>query len=141
MTVLIIIASVIATLALIYLLFSYFISGTLIHLNRQPVLKNPRDYGLDFKNIEFKTDDGVTIKGWLIPGSLNKLIVMAHVGGLTKYGSTVSYRNISKLYNKEIEFIRTARHLHEEGYGVLMFDFATTVKAAQIPITAWRVSD
>jgi uncharacterized protein len=122
-TVLIVIVAVIAALALIYFVLCYFISGTLIHLNRQPVPKNPHDYGLDHENIEFKTDDGVTIRGWLIPGALNKIIVMTHVGGLTKYGSTVTYRNISKLYNKEIEFIRTAIHLHKEGYGVLMFDF------------------
>ena len=48
---------------------------------------------------------------------------MTHVGGLTKYGSTVSYKNITKLYNKEIEFLKTAEHLHKAGYWALMFDF------------------
>ena len=48
---------------------------------------------------------------------------MTHVAGLTKYGSTVSYKNPTKLYNKEIEFIKTAQHLHNAGYSVLMFDF------------------
>jgi len=48
---------------------------------------------------------------------------MTHVGGLTKYGSTVSYKNLTKLYNKEIEFLKTAEHLHKAGYWVLMFDF------------------
>ncbi|MFC2050852.1 alpha/beta hydrolase family protein [Chloroflexota bacterium] len=78
---------------------------------------------MEFENIEFKTSDGVNIKGWLIPGSLNKLVIITHVGGLTKYGSTVQYKNLTKLYNKEIEFLRTAEHLHKEGYWVLMFDF------------------
>jgi uncharacterized protein len=118
-----IIAIVIIVLTLIYLLLGYFIAGTIIHLNRQPVPKNPGDYGLAYENIEFKASDGVNIKGWLIPGSLKKLIVLTHVGGLTKYGSTVSYKNLTKLYNKEIEFIKTAEHLHKEGYWVLMFDF------------------
>ena len=119
----IIVIIVLVVIALIYLFISYFISSTIIHLNRQPVPKNPRDYGMDFENIEYKTSDGVTIKGWLIPGSLNKLVIITHVGGLTKYGSTVQYKNITKLYNKEIEFLRTAEHLHKEGYWVLMFDF------------------
>jgi dienelactone hydrolase len=30
---------------------------------------------------------------------------------------------LTKLYNKEIEFLKTAQHLHKEGYWVLMFDF------------------
>jgi hypothetical protein len=85
-------------LAIIYFVLCYYLSGTILFLNRQPVLKNPKDYELDFEDVEFKTSDGVRIKGWLIPGSLSKLIVMTHVGGLTKYGSTTTYRSLSKLY-------------------------------------------
>ena len=117
------IIAIIITVVLIYLYICYFIAGSIIHLNRQPVPKNPDDYGMPFENIEFKAIDDVTIRGWLIPGSLNKLVIMTHVGGLTKYGSTVSYKNLTKLYNKEVEFLKTAQHLHTEGYWVLMFDF------------------
>jgi len=117
------IAIAVAAIVLIYLFVCYFIAGTVIRLNRQPVPRNPKNYGMDFENIEFKTSDGVNIKGWLIPGSLKKLVIMTHVGGLTKYGSTVKYKSLTKLYNKEIEFLLTARHLHEKGYWVLMFDF------------------
>lgn len=114
---------VLAGITLIYILFSYFLSGTILFLNRQPIPKTPKDYGMDFENIEFKASDGLALKGWLIPGSSKKLVIMAHVGGLTKYGSTVKYRSISKLYNKEIEFLKTAHHLYKEGYWILMFDF------------------
>jgi len=123
MTLLITLLIIILVVAFIYLFTCYLIAGTIIHLNRQPVPKNPKRYGMDFENIEYKTSDGVTIKGWLIPGSLNKLVIITHVGGLTKYGSTVQYKNLTKLYNKEIEFLRTAEHLHKEGYWVLLFDF------------------
>lgn len=102
---------------------AYFLAGTIIHLNRQPVPKNPKDYGMDYEKIEFKAPDGVKLRGWLIPGSQEKLIIMTHVGGLTKYGSTVPYKNITKLYNKEVQFLNTAKHLHNAGYWVLMFDF------------------
>jgi uncharacterized protein len=121
--VVLIVAIVLLALALIYLLVSYYIAGTIILLNRQPVPKTPGDYGLDFESIDFKSMDGIALKGWLIKGTQNKLIVMTHVGGLTRYGSTVSYRNLTKLYNKEIQFIRTAQHLQKAGYWVLMFDF------------------
>ncbi len=106
-----------------YLAICYFLSRTVIHLDRQPVPKTPKEYGMDYQNIEFKATDGVDIKGWLIPAKSNKLIIITHVGGLTKYGSTKDYSSFSKLYNEEIEFLKIARHLHSEGYGVLMFDF------------------
>jgi dienelactone hydrolase len=117
------IVSGILFLIIIYFLFCYLLSSTVLYLNRQPVPKNPKDYNLNFEDVEFESTDGVNIRGWIIPGSLPKLIVITHVGGLTKYGSTTQYRSLSKLYNKEIEFIETAKHLHNEGYWVLMFDF------------------
>ncbi len=109
--------------AILYIAVCFVLSGSFIHLNRQPVPKNPKDYGMDFEDIAFKAVDGVTLRGWLIPGSSKKLVIMTHVGGLTKYGSTVNYRNLAKLYNEEIEFLKTAIHLHENGYWVLTFDF------------------
>lgn len=120
-------------LALIYLLFGYFLSNTILFLNRQPVPKNPKDYGMDFENVEFKASDGVALRGWLISSSLNKLVIITHVGGLTKYGSTVKYRNISKLYNKEIEFLKTAGYLYKKGYWVLMFDFRNHGESGRSP--------
>ncbi len=106
-----------------FVVFCYFLSRSVIHLDRQPVPKTPKDYGMDFQNVEFKAADGVNLKGWLIPGASDKLIVVTHVGGLTKYGSTKTFRSVSKLFNEEVEFLKVAQHLHGEGYGVLMFDF------------------
>lgn len=106
----------------LYIIICFFISNTVLYLDRQPVPKTPKDYGLDFQNIEFETLDKVKIKGWLIPGSSDKLIVVTHVGGLTKYGSTKQFKSLTKLYNKEIEFLKVAQHLHKEGYWVLTFD-------------------
>lgn len=120
-------------LILLYFGITFFISGTVIYLNRQPVPKNPKDYGMDFEATNFKAEDGVDISGWLIPGSSNKLVVITHVGGLTKYGSTTSYKNISKLYNKEIEFLKVAKHLHNKGYWVLMFDFRNHGESEKSP--------
>ena len=130
---LLILIIIILVIAFVYLLTCYFIAGTIIHLNRQPVPRNPKHYGMEFESVEFETPDGVNIKGWIIPGSSNKLVIITHVGGLTKYGSTVQYKNLTKLYNKEIEFLRTAEHLHKEGYWVLMFDFRNHGESAPDP--------
>lgn len=118
-----IILFVLSFVAIAFVLLCYFLSRPIIYLDRQPVPKKPKDYGMVFQDIEFKAADGVKIKGWLIPGVLNKLTVITHVGGLTKYGSTKEYKSMSKLFNEEVEFLKVARHLHNEGYWALMFDF------------------
>ena len=117
------VALVLMVLLAVYLLIAYVISGMIVHPDRQPAPKTPRDYGLDFQAIAFRSEDGVDLKGWLIPGKEQKLVILTHVLGLTKYGSVAGYRSLAKLYDKEIEFLKTARHLHDRGYWVLMFDF------------------
>ena len=115
--------SILPTAIAVYALLSYVFSRMLLHLDRQPVPKTPKDYGLDFQAVKFPASDGVQIDGWLIPGAGDKLIVITHVGGLTKYGSTREFTSMSKLFSGEIEFLKSAQHLNRSGYGVLMFDF------------------
>ncbi|MBM3708928.1 MAG: hypothetical protein FJW61_00700 [Actinobacteria bacterium] len=61
-SIIIYIASGIIFLAIIYFLFCYLLSNTILYLNRQPVPKNPKDYGLEFEDVEFKTSYDVNIK-------------------------------------------------------------------------------
>ena len=67
-----IIVIIVLVLALIYFVLGYFIADSIIHMNRQPVPKNPGNYGMNFENIEFKSSDGVNLKGWLIPGNVKQ---------------------------------------------------------------------
>ena len=114
---------VIVAVVILYFSLCYYVAGTIIHLARQPVPKTPKDYGLDYEVVSFAAEDGVKLSGWLIPGNSDKLVVQTHVGGLTKYGSTLQFKGPTRLYNQEIEFMKMARHLHDAGYGVLTFDF------------------
>jgi len=95
---------------------------SLVYANRQPVIKNPGDYGLKYKNIEFKTPDNITIKGWLIPGSSDSLGVITHPMNFSKYGYSVKNQGAFKITDIEVEFIKTAKSLNKEGHTVLMFD-------------------
>jgi hypothetical protein len=45
-----------------YVAVCYLLSRTVIYLDRQPLPKTPKDYGMDFQSIEFKAADGVNIK-------------------------------------------------------------------------------
>ncbi|HVO77740.1 MAG TPA: alpha/beta fold hydrolase [Methanomassiliicoccales archaeon] len=128
-----IIIAVIMIVIAAYVVLCYFLSRTILYLDRQPVPKNPKDYGMDYEPANFKSEDGVDIKGWLIPGPGNKTIIMTHVGGLTKYGSTKQFHAFTKLYDEEIEFLKVARHLHDHGYGVLMFDFRNHGESGRSP--------
>ncbi len=128
-----IVAAVVIVIVLAYLILCYVLSRTILHLDRQPVPKAPKDYGMDFAKADFRTEDGVDIKGWSIPGTSNKTVIMTHVGGLTKYGSTEQFHAFTKLFDEEIEFLKIARHLHDHGYGVLMFDFRNHGESGRSP--------
>ncbi len=36
-----------------------------------PLFDNPSNYGLHYEDVIFEASDGVTIRGWLIPGDPN----------------------------------------------------------------------
>ena len=40
----------------------------------------PEAHGLDYENVEFKTSDGVTLRGWLMESGDDKVIVQSHFG-------------------------------------------------------------
>lgn len=90
---------------------------------RQPLLKNPGDYGMNYREVEFTTEDGVTIAGWLIPGTNNKLIIMTHPMPFTRYGFAVKHQGMFKVSNIEVELLKTAAVLNKDGCSVLTFDF------------------
>ena len=58
-----------------------------------------------YQDVSFRTSDGLTLRGWWIPGTRHQSIVMIH--GLSN--------NRSEPFNK-------AGYLHEAGYNLLVFD-------------------
>lgn len=97
-------------------------SNALIHPNRQPVIKTPADYGLEYESIEFKTPDNINISGWLVHNNKNKLAIMVPPMNFTKYGYSIEHQGLFKITDIEVEFIKTLKNLYKEGYTVLTFD-------------------
>lgn len=60
---------------------------------------------MSYSPISFKTSDGLTLRGWWIPGTVHKTIVMVH--GLS---------------NNREEPLAKAGYLHQAGYNLLVFD-------------------
>jgi len=70
--------------------------------------KTPKSYGMDFKWVEFPSNDDVTLKGWYVPatGKARGTIVYCH--GLNR---------------TRIEMLPMAAFGHQLGYDGLLFDF------------------
>lgn len=90
----------------------------------QPFPKTPSDYGLDYRDVDFPTRDGLTLRGWLIGEDADKIVIMTHFGyRANRYGYQVALQPEGSVpYDKEIEFVNVAKRLVEAGYGVLMYD-------------------
>ncbi len=82
--------------------------------------KNPKDYGLDFEEIEFLSrKDQVKLSGWWIPTASkqsNKTVITAH-----------GYMNERAM--EGIGGLQLAKVLSLHGYNVLMFDFRNAGKS------------
>lgn len=98
-----------ATLLLGYLWLYGQINATLeeqiFHQPRGEVRGTPADRGLSYEDISFSTAEGLTLRGWLIPGSADKAIILASGYKETRF-----------------DVLKYAPFLHQAGYTLLLFD-------------------
>jgi len=113
---------------------SSIFADAVLYPERQPLKKTPHDYGMDYQDVQFQSADGVDLKGWLLPGSADKLVVITHPGSFSRYGLSVKdQKGWEKFSTFEVEFLTTARQLHQAGYWVLMFDFRNHGESGRSP--------
>lgn len=127
MSLIIIIGVILAALIVIGLIalviFPRIIANSFLYPHRQPMVKNPADYGLKYEDVQIRTKDGVTLAAWLIRGTGEGVIILGHPGTFTRYGYSLKHESIMKSrYKRDVEFIPTAKHLVNAGYTVLMYD-------------------
>jgi predicted acyl esterase len=104
-------------------MFGKMISNMMIKPGSSPVFDKPEDFGLKYEEVEFQTRDKVTLRGWLIPGSSERVVIQTHFGvQCSRAGYTPDGKGMIKLWKKDISFLRQARFLNEQGYTVLMYD-------------------
>ena len=99
------------------------LTKSLLRPVRQPLVKNPSDYDMKYVDVEFSTEDQVNIKGWLIHGTSDELIIITHPMPFTRYGFSPRHQGIFKSSDIEVELLKTAAHLNKQGYHILTFDF------------------
>ncbi|PWK15967.1 alpha/beta hydrolase [Tumebacillus permanentifrigoris] len=107
---------VLAALLVVLLLAVTGISGyvgyDLTHPQKKAVESSPQSLDMEFKDIEFPSVDGLTLRGWFIPavsGSTDKLVIMSHGYTGNRAGDKPA--------------LPTAKALRDNGISVLMFDF------------------
>ena len=89
-----------------------------------PVFESPKDYGLDYEDVQFQAKDGVKLRGWLIKGGADKIIVQSHFGvQSSRSGYTPRGKGMVKMWKEDISFLKHVTYLVDKGYSVLMYDF------------------
>ncbi|MBI9050855.1 MAG: dienelactone hydrolase family protein [Anaerolineaceae bacterium] len=118
--------SIILTVILLFLLLAGFIfSSVVMYSHRQPIVRTPKDYGMEYEDISFPSLDNLTIKGWLIPGTKfkEKVLLITHPFPFNRHGFISKNQGFPPLAFKDVDLLKTAQVLHHEGYSVMMMDF------------------
>ena len=105
-------------------MISNFVADMMFKPGQAPVFENPAAYGLNWTDVAFDTRDGVTLRGWLIPGDSDRVIIQSHFGTMcSRAGYTNDGKGMTKAFDADIHFLNQAKYLNEAGYTVLMYDF------------------
>lgn len=105
-------------------MFGRTISNMMVKPYQSPLFDSPATYGLDYENVEFPATDDTTLRGWLIRGGTDKVIVESHFGvQCNRGGWSPEGKGMIKPWKKDIKFLRQAKHFADNGYSCLMYDF------------------
>jgi uncharacterized protein len=96
---------IVAALLAVWIAGSFIGERTTLHPPRRALGPTPAERGMSYSDVAFRTRDGLTLRGWWIPGTDHRTIVMVH--GLS---------------NNRREPLDKAGYLHQAGYNLLVFD-------------------
>lgn len=91
----------------IILLLMYFLQGQIMYHPQDKIYATPRDVGLEYKDVNFASEDGVDLHGWFIPADRSPLTVLYFHGN----AGNISGR------------LETIQLLHQLGLNVFIFDY------------------
>jgi uncharacterized protein len=91
---------------------------------RAPLDRTPLSAGMQYEDVEFKSTDGLDIRGWFIPADERPArpapaIAFVHGWLWNRLGNVEGQVPVP---DKSVDFMPAAKALHDAGYGVLLFD-------------------
>ena len=106
----VVISLIILAVVLVFGVFPWGLAWLVTSAKTRPMdrslTETPASFGLQFKDVEFQTSDGVKISGWLVP-SRDKHATIVYSHGL--------FRSRRELLERAVELMRL-------GYGALLYD-------------------
>lgn len=101
-----------------------YLSNSIVKGGQAPVFGTPDQYGLEYEDVTFKANDGVTLAGWLIKGGTEKIIIQSHFGvQSSRAGYTPEGKGRPRMWQTDIPFLKHVKYLVDQGYSVFVYDF------------------
>ena len=94
----------------------------MLFARRTPLDRTPAEAGLDYEDVVFEAGDGVAIKAWFVPSAGKgpaPAIVFVHGWMWNRLGNVAGQVPFD---DRDVDFLPTAKTLHEAGFHVLMYD-------------------
>ncbi|MEX2528283.1 MAG: alpha/beta fold hydrolase [Gemmatimonadota bacterium] len=121
-----ILTGVAALLVLAWATGVYLFARLTINPKRHTAWSDPKaELGLDFEPVSFEARDGLTIKGWFIPGPNRPpaaTVIIVHGWPWNRMGTPANRLLWDLPGSTPVNLMPLAGRLHAEGYHVLMFD-------------------
>ncbi len=116
--------SIVAFLCFVYLYLPEKVAGSIVARSKthKPLTTTPRAAGFAYRDVSFKTHDGISISGWWLPPKKNK----------EPLGTVLMSHGIFK--NRE-QVLTRAEFLASKGYQVLLFDHRGNGLSGESPVS------
>ena len=82
-------------------------SYSILHPPRRAVTVTPAHFGIDYSTVAFDSSDGLRLEGWMMPNNGSRSVVIVCHGHGSNRGDVLGVADM----------------LHDNGYGIFMFDF------------------
>lgn len=93
-----------------------------------PILHRPDEYGMEYEDVFFPSEDGVPLQGWFIPNKASQKIIIANHprwfnrAGLPSHLEPWRSLGGSAGNDFEVNFLPDYKILHDAGYNILAYD-------------------
>ncbi|NTS39862.1 alpha/beta hydrolase [Flavisolibacter sp. BT320] len=93
-----------------------------------PILHRPDEYGMEYEDVFFPSEDGIPLQGWFIPNRASQKIIIAnHPRWFNRAGlpsHLEPWRSLGGAAGNdfEVNFLPDYKILHDAGYNILAYD-------------------